>query len=57
MYEVKCQINQQSNPGGPVIQHACMKLGPLQALIYRKFDKTYGGNQWRIWLEMVCSYE
>ena len=52
VYEVKCQINQQSNPGGPVIQHACWKISALQSLIYRKFDKSYG-HKWRTWLEMV----
>ena len=53
VYEVKCQINQQSNPGGPVIQHACWKISALQSLVHRKFDRSYG-NQWRRWLEMVC---
>ena len=54
IFEVKCQINQQSNPGGPVVQYACWKISGLQQVIHRYFDRTYG-NQWRVWLSKVCS--
>eukprot|EP00484_Ammonia_sp_Unknown_P017991 CAMPEP_0197024614 /NCGR_PEP_ID=MMETSP1384-20130603/5127_1 /TAXON_ID=29189 /ORGANISM="Ammonia sp." /LENGTH=650 /DNA_ID=CAMNT_0042453025 /DNA_START=28 /DNA_END=1980 /DNA_ORIENTATION=- len=50
IFEVKCQINSQSNPSGPVIQHACWKLSGLQRVLHQYFDKTYAAH-WKDWLD------
>eukprot|EP01083_Nonionella_stella_P290397 988126_1 len=49
MFEVKCQINSQSNPGGPVIQYAAWKIESMQQILNNYFDTTYV-MKWDSWL-------
>eukprot|EP01084_Bolivina_argentea_P207224 353607_1 len=47
--EVKCQINSQSNPGGPVIQFAVWKIPSMQNVLNRYYDEAFS-TQWASWL-------
>ncbi len=50
VFEVKCQINQQSNPNGPVIQFAVWKIASMQKVLNQNFDEKYA-TKWKSWLQ------
>ena len=54
IFEISFQVNNMSNPNGPVIQNAVWKELSIQQAIHDYYDSSYH-DKWSIWLQRVCN--